>query len=1038
MVQSKLTVRLRREQGSKQDKAAPIDREALKDEDTREKLQLHFKNAWEERRKERNQERDSGEKEWKAFQSACIAASSTVPEQNKRTRNKWITEKAEQICAKKNASWKRWQHMKRTLLNDILKEIVRRWRMLKRPIDVGAHQHSPDAPQRPAEAEVNQCPADPGAIIQCSADPEQDDEGMEKRPADPVAEIQQSPVDAGQGGAPPDSWRGTTTKTDPPYIKKGNTKSLWKATLTEENNYRTLKRLATASASEDKEIDYTKKVEILEEYAKCNEYRKVWQTIKQWCWPRVKEVPSITNKEGVLLDTKPERAEGWREFFDGVYNVAKEVNLAERTERLREIIGQDLGVKPTLTALTATERTQMAKAPSQDEIKKGIAKLKNNKAPGESQVVAEILKNAGEAGREWLTEVVEKCWNEGIVPQQWRDAVIVPLWKQKGSSTDCNKYRGIALLEVAGKVLTAILSDRFQLIMTNRLKDSQWGFRAHRSTREPLALLRRIIDAICEGRSEVYATFIDLEKAYDKVPRNMLKAVLLEIGFPAEMVEIVDSFHTNTSYAVKAEGQLGGKFGTFGGVRQGCKMAPVLFNIYIDIVMRDILDQAKMSGIEVTSKENGGLWDEDKGWATTTIRDLMFADDAAIFTKNGAQMQQLMQIVDDTFSAWGMPLSVEKTEIMQIGRKRRAPEEIELRAKKLEQATNFKYLGGTCNKKGSTATEANQRVGKFKGKVNAMRRRIWRRKDLSTKLKRRFYNVACRSGLTYGAESLILTKKQAQKWERAQNNTIRSILRVPLKAKTTNEELRKRVGLPTIASYMRGSRLKFDGHMCRTDETHGDQYGVIFGTARHPEVDKSKMSHIAREDINILLDNWRNNHNWGDFIYGETADKRIENICSTTVPNTCNVSDCRDIMYQRDLWNDICCGVYSFKCQHDHEEHLRRHRNPDQFEFPCPVCGEKFEKQRGLNCHLAKKHRPTVLPEIPEENNLEPVEQYVKDKNSRKHPIQGSKCPECNRQFGNKVKCQNHWNRMHKPKEEPRGGNRQPSITDFFRRVGNT
>ena len=88
--------------------------------------------------------------------------------------------------------------------------------------------------------------------------------------------------------------------------------------------------------------------------------------------------------------------------------------------------------------------------------------LKNGKAPGSDEIVAELVKNGGQVMVDWLWELLREVWTTKRVPQDWKNAILIPLHK-KQSRKDSNNYRGIALLSVPGKV--PILS----LILHNRL-----------------------------------------------------------------------------------------------------------------------------------------------------------------------------------------------------------------------------------------------------------------------------------------------------------------------------------------------------------------------------------------------------------------------------------------------------------------------------------------------------------------------------------------------------------------------------------------
>ena len=76
--------------------------------------------------------------------------------------------------------------------------------------------------------------------------------------------------------------------------------------------------------------------------------------------------------------------------------------------------------------------------------------------------------------RELLLDLTHTVWEERQVPRDWADAIIVPIPK-KGNLRSCDKWRGIALLEVAGKVVARILQERLQRVAAEELPESQCG-----------------------------------------------------------------------------------------------------------------------------------------------------------------------------------------------------------------------------------------------------------------------------------------------------------------------------------------------------------------------------------------------------------------------------------------------------------------------------------------------------------------------------------------------------------------------------------
>ena len=105
----------------------------------------------------------------------------------------------------------------------------------------------------------------------------------------------------------------------------------------------------------------------------------------------------------------------------------------------------------------------------------------NGKASENSSILPEMLKVAcsDDDFLNLLLDLVHTVWKEWRVPQEWTDAVIVPIPK-KGDLTKCDNWRGIALLDVVGKVVARILQERLQQVAKEELPESQCGFRRGR------------------------------------------------------------------------------------------------------------------------------------------------------------------------------------------------------------------------------------------------------------------------------------------------------------------------------------------------------------------------------------------------------------------------------------------------------------------------------------------------------------------------------------------------------------------------------
>lgn len=131
-------------------------------------------------------------------------------------------------------------------------------------------------------------------------------------------------------------------------------------------------------------------------------------------------------------------------------------------------------------------------------------------------------------------------WREGRVPSDWRDAVLIPM---KGDLSRCDNWKGIALLDVVGKVMATVLQERLQKVAEDELPESKCGFRKERSCIDMIFTVRQLVERSWEHMAKAFFTFIDLKKAYDSVPREAMWLALEKLGIPDKVIRLIRSFH---------------------------------------------------------------------------------------------------------------------------------------------------------------------------------------------------------------------------------------------------------------------------------------------------------------------------------------------------------------------------------------------------------------------------------------------------------------------------------------------------------------
>merc|ERR1712035_150031 len=194
----------------------------------------------------------------------------------------------------------------------------------------------------------------------------------------------------------------------------------------------------------------------------------------------------------------------------------------------------------------------------------------------------------------------------------WKRGLVVPIWKGKGCQQDCKNYRGITLLSVPGKVLAHLLLMQIRAQLLKYQRPEQSGFTPGKSTIDRILALRVLMERRLEFRQGLLAVYVDLKKAFDSVHRETLWDILHVRGIPARIIDLMAGLYSGTESVVKYGGSISDSFPVNAGVRQGCVLAPSLFNTCMDWVMGRVADQSHCGASVGNSK----------------ISALVFADDA--------------------------------------------------------------------------------------------------------------------------------------------------------------------------------------------------------------------------------------------------------------------------------------------------------------------------------------------------------------------------------------------------------------------------
>ncbi|EYC22100.1 hypothetical protein Y032_0018g3712 [Ancylostoma ceylanicum] len=288
-----------------------------------------------------------------------------------------------------------------------------------------------------------------------------------------------------------------------------------------------------------------------------------------------------------------------------------------------------------------------------------------------------------------------------------------------------------------------VLLRRLRGAIDERLREEQAGFRSSRSCSEQIFCLHNIIEQCIEYRHPLCVNFIDFRKAVDNIHRESLWAILRMHGIPQAFGDVFRSLYLNSCRSVKTNTGHYGFFEITMGMRQGCILSLVLFNIALDFVM----------GKAMKPGEAGISWDNHG-----RLTDLDYADDVALLAESDSRLQEATSSLNQEATKMVLRISAEKSKVIKIGIEH-TPININVGTIQLENITKFTYPGSTVSYDGDADTDIRTRIAK----VAAVFRRLWATTSISNNIKLRLYLSIVGPTAIYASETWKISPRVIKK-----------------------------------------------------------------------------------------------------------------------------------------------------------------------------------------------------------------------------------------------------------------------------------
>ena len=235
------------------------------------------------------------------------------------------------------------------------------------------------------------------------------------------------------------------------------------------------------------------------------------------------------------------------------------------------------------------------------------------------------------------------------------------------------------------------------------------------------------------------------------------------------------------------------------GVLQGDTLAPFLFIVVLDYVLRISVDTFNKKGIQIKAPQGT----RDRGLFVT---DLDFADDLALVAESIQNLELLLHSLETAASQVGLYCNEKKTEYL-CSSENFLPLS-SLNGVDIKKVTNFKYLGSLINSSDSDFKTRKALAWKACNKLN----KIWQ-SDFDNGLKLKIFKCLVEPILLYGSETWTMTKVMEKSLNGCYTNLLKRAQNLDWRDHPTLGHIYQ--GLPRISSVVSSRRLAFSGHCFR-------------------------------------------------------------------------------------------------------------------------------------------------------------------------------------------------------------------------------
>jgi hypothetical protein len=343
----------------------------------------------------------------------------------------------------------------------------------------------------------------------------------------------------------------------------------------------------------------------------------------------------------------------------------------------------------------------------------------------------------------------------GIVPDDFGVGITTPIPKFKGSkkTVSADDYRGITICPIISKIFEHCIINFIDCKTSNR----QFGFKKEVGCINSLHTLRKVINYFNTRKSTVNVGVIDLKKAFDKCNSFGILCMLQKRSVNIYIINMLENSFSKNSTTVKWDNVTSDRVPLLSGVKQGGVLSPILFTLFVDIVLKSL------------EESNLGCFIN-----YNCYNSFMYADDLILLSISVNDLQMMFNICSNIFSDLDLPINASKSHCLRIGPRFKIPcTALKIEGVDVNWVETIRYLGVTICQGKSFKCMWNEAKGKFYRSVNIILGRLGTQASVDVILQ--LINSYGVSALTYDIAATSLSNSDLISFSHAYDNIFRKL-----------------------------------------------------------------------------------------------------------------------------------------------------------------------------------------------------------------------------------------------------------------------